>query len=136
MIKKEAQLILKEKIEADTVIQLKDGRLIFYYYREDYNIYIYNEKTFQQLFEINLRKIIYEFKEDKEKNNNKLENKINIKNIGEGDFLLLFNNKYNERKNKNSIKKLDNGLILIARDKYLIELNLHKKIMIINFLRN
>jgi len=43
---------------------------------------------------------------------------------------LLFNNKYNkynERRNKNSIKELDNGLILIARNKYLIELKLHKK---------
>ena len=128
MIIKEAQLILTEKIKADTVIQLKDGRLIFYNFREDYNIYIYNEKTFQQLFEINLKHLIYEFKDDKENKNNKLENIEKIKeNIGKKDYLLLFDNKYDERRNKNSIKELDKGLILIARDKFLIELNLHKK---------
>ena len=123
MIQKEVQLVLTEKIKGDSIIQLKDGKLIFYYYREDYNIYIYHEKTFQLLFEINLKYLIYKFGRDIEKNNNKLENKE----IEKENFLLLFENKYDETRNKNSIKELDNGLILIARNKYLIELNLHKK---------
>ena len=128
MIQKEVQLVLTEKIKGDSIIQLKDGKLIFYYYREDYNIYIYHEKTFQLLFEINLKYLMYKFGRDIEKNNNKLENiEKEIENIKKEKFLLLFKIKYNETRNKNSIKELDNGLILIARNKYLIELYLHKK---------
>ena len=71
MIKKEVQFTMKSEIEADTIIQLKDGRLLFYYFREYYSIYIYNEKTFEQLFEIDLKNLKYElmkkFKEDKKK---------------------------------------------------------------------
>ena len=132
MIKKKAQFTMKAKIEADSVIQLKDGRLLFYNFREDYNIFVYNEKTFEKLYKIDLKGIKYEFmikyKGDKEKNSNKLKNNEEDKEkIEEDDFLLLFDSKYNESRNKNSIKELDNGLILIGRDKYLIELNLQKK---------
>ena len=134
MIKKEVQFNMKAKIEANTIIQLKDGRLLFYYFREIYKIYIYNEKTFEQLFEIDLKNLKYEFMNkfegDNEKNSNKLKNheESNAK-IEKDDNIF---NKYNVKRNKNSIKELDNGLILIGRDKYLIEINLHKKIMIIN----
>ena len=125
MIKKEVQFTMKSEIEADTIIQLKDGRLLFYYFRDDNDIYVYSEKTFEKLFEINFENLKYEilskFKEDKEeiikkylKNNEKGE---------EYSYTLLFNKK----ENKNSIKELDNGLILIGRDTFLIELNFHKK---------
>ena len=128
MIQKEAQLVLTERTKGDTIIQLKDGKLLFYFYCENYNIYIYHEKTFQLLFEINLKYLMYKFGRDNEKNNNKLENiEKEIENIKKEKFLLLFKIKYNETRNKNSIKELYNGLILIARNKYLIELNLHKK---------
>ena len=40
MIQKVAQLVSLERIKGDTIIQLKDGRLLFYYYIEDYDIYI------------------------------------------------------------------------------------------------
>ena len=130
MIQKEAQLVSLERIKGDTIIQLKDGKLLFYYYIEDYDIYIYNEKTFQLLFEINLKYLSYNFGRDDENNNELGTLEKDLENIKKEKFLLLFNNKYNkynERRNKNSIKELDNGLILIARNKYLIELKLHKK---------
>ena len=38
MVKKEAQFTMTAKIEADTIIQLKDGRLLFYYFRENNKI--------------------------------------------------------------------------------------------------
>ena len=137
MIKKEVQFNMKAEIEADTIIQLKDGRLLFYYFRENYNIYIYNGKTFEQLFEIDLQNLKYEFMikfdGDNGKNSNKLKNNEEGKaKIEKDDNIFNKFNKYNEKRNKNSIKELDNGLILIGRDKYLIEINLHKKIMIIN----
>ena len=129
MIKKEVQFNMKAKIEANTIIQLKDGRLLFYYFRENYNIYIYNGKTFEQLFEIDLQNLKYEFMNkfegDNEKNSNKLKNNEEGKAKIEKDDNIF--NKYNVKRNKNSIKELDNGLILIGRDKYLIEINLHKK---------
>ena len=132
MIKKEVQFNMKAEIEADTIIQLKDGRLLFYYFRENYNIYIYNEKTFEQLFEIDLQNLKYEFMikfdGDNGKNSNKLKNNEEGKaKIEKDDNIFNKFNKYNEKRNKNSIKELDNGLILIGRDKYLIEINLHKK---------
>ena len=132
MIKKEVQFNMKAEIEADTIIQLKDGRLLFYYFRENYNIYIYNGKTFEQLFEIDLQNLKYEFMikfdGDNGKNSNKLKNNEEGKaKIEKDDNIFNKFNKYNEKRNKNSIKELDNGLILIGRDKYLIEINLHKK---------
>jgi len=83
MIKKEAQFILHEKIKRDTIIQLKDGKLIFYYYEEDYDFWVYNEKTFQLLFEINIKNLMHRFEiNNEENNNNKLEDiKKEIENI-------------------------------------------------------
>ena len=120
MIKKEVQFNMKAKIEANTIIQLKDGRLLFYYFREIYKIYIYNEKTFEQLFEIDLQNLKYEFMNkfegDNEKNSNKLKNQEESNAKIEKDDNIF--NKYNVKRNKNSFKELDNGLILIGRDKY------------------
>ena len=118
MIKKEVQFIMRAKIEADTIIQLKEGRLLFYHFREDYNIYVYNEKTFEKLYEIDLKNLKYEFMKKFEGDKEKIE---------KDDYIYSIDNKYNEKLNKNSIKELDNGLILVGRDKYLIELNLNKK---------
>ena len=38
-----------------------------------------------------------------------------------------YKDEYHTYNNKNSLKELDNGLILIGRDKYLMELNLQNK---------
>ena len=93
MIQKEAQLVLTERTKGDTIIQLKDGKLVFYFYCEDYNIYIYHEKTFQLLFEINLKYLMYKFGRDNEKNNNKLENiEKEIENIKKEKFLIIIQN--------------------------------------------
>ena len=48
------------------MIQLKDGKIMIYSSRESYKIFIYNEKTFQQLYNINLLKQLEEFKERKD----------------------------------------------------------------------
>ena len=128
MKKKGLQFTMSTKIEADTVIQLKNGKLLLYYFREDNNIYVYNEKTFDKLYKIDLKTLKYEFMVKFKGGQEKISN--NLKNNEEGkedDLELLFDSKYNESRNKNSIKELDNGLILIARNKYLIEFNLHEK---------
>ena len=47
---------------------MKDGKIIFYYFREGESIYIYNGKSFKKLFEINLYK---EAKKSKKENSDK-----------------------------------------------------------------
>ena len=124
MIKK-AQLILKRSIRGDSIIQLKDGKILTYYFREFYDIYIYHEKTFENILELDLYKPIYEYEKEKEKNENKLKDKNENNIVNKNDY---FRYKYIERsKNKNSIKELYNGIILIGINNYLIELNLIKK---------
>ena len=55
-----------EKVKGRSMIQLMDGKIMIYSSRESYKIFIYNEKTFQQLYNINLLKQIEEFKERKD----------------------------------------------------------------------
>ena len=118
MIKK-AQLNCKRTIRGDSIIQLKDGKLLFYYSKELYDIYIYNEKTFKNLFEIDFFKPIYEFEKKK---THKLESN---KEEDNADVDYFYYKKYNS--NKNSIIELYKNRVLIGRDNYLIELNLYKK---------
>ena len=105
MEEKKFQFLFTKEIEGNLMIPLKDGKIIFYYFREDYNIFIYNEKTFQKLFEIDLISKIKQLNEEKE---------------------YFFNLQYGFDKNKNSIKELDNGIILLGLYKYLLELKLYK----------
>ena len=123
-MKKKAQFICKRDISGDSIIQLRDGKLLFYFFMEFYDIYIYNEKTFQNLFEIDLYKLIYEFEKEKEKNEDKLKDKKE----GNFDEDNYFRKRYrNLNDNKNSIIELNKNRILIGRNNYLIELNLYKK---------
>ena len=103
-MEKKAEFLFKLNKIYDSILQLKNGKIIFYYFRERYNISIYDDKTFQKLFKFD----IYETNNNDKNENNK-----------------LYNRGFN--KNKNSIKELYNGLILIGRDNYLFELTLHKK---------
>ena len=100
----DAEFLFKAKIYVNSIIQLKDGKLLMFCFSCLYTIYIYNEKTFQKLFEIDLYESISEY-----------EKRRGI------DFKDWYN------KNKNSIKELSSGLILIGRNKYLIELNIKRK---------
>ena len=91
MIKNEAEFLFSKKIKGDTILQLKNGRLLFYSLRKKYMIEIYNEKSFQKIFSIYL-------------------------------FIRELDDVEDENKNKNSIKELNNGAILIGRDNRLVEL--------------
>ena len=108
MEKNGVQFLFKQQIYADSVIQLKNERILFYYFKDYDCIYIYNVKTFQKILDINIYEPIEEYKAKKEKNELKITNN-------------------NIRKTKISIKELYNSVILISYHNYLIELNLHKK---------
>ena len=69
---KEAELQCSSKVEGDSLIQLKDGRILFYYFRGNNNLSLYNEKTFLKILEIDLYELIEKYEkeelEKKEKN--------------------------------------------------------------------
>ena len=118
MKKMKAQFIFEKDlcdIWADSIIQLKNGKIIFYPFSYYYDIRICDEKTFKRLLEIDLYKIIYEYENGKKSN------------------YLKTNKKYNN--NKNCIKELHNGLILIGRDEYLIEINLSENTFVPKILK-
>ena len=123
MIEREIQFLFKSHISCNNMIQLKDGKLLFYYTTGLSNFYIYNEKTFQKIYEINMQKIIYLFTKEKliDNYNNEDFNFENEKNYNKEYFLIKYTN------NKNCIKELNNNLILIGINKYFIELKLQNK---------
>ena len=106
---KEIENIFSGNILADSLIQLKDGRLIFYYFRGSSIISIYDSKTFHKLFEVYLFKLIQDLEKENESKNTE-------------DWKIYFY--YFKKK---SIKELDNDEILIGYDKYLFELNKNNK---------
>ena len=117
---KEFQILFTKKIKGDSLIQLKDGKILFYHLNLYNNIYIYNEKTFQKLYEINIIKHIKQYEEEKEKAKNiNLYNNFDYEEL-EGDYW-----EYYFSRNVASIKEMDDGLILIGYNKYLIELKIN-----------
>ena len=140
MIEKKAECLFSKKIKGDTILQLKNGKLLFYYIRVKYGIKIYNEKSFRQLVSINLFKQMKEFEKDKnikkevykskddEKDDEDEENDEAKDDIRKMLLSFKFRRKYiyspGKNYNKNSIKELRNGIIIIGRNNYLFELKL------------
>ena len=124
----EAQSLFSREVYGNYLLQLNDGKLLFYYFNKKYDIYIYTEKLFQELFGIYLHNFIYHF--ENEKIDNQLKNKeVNGAEDEDEDLKNYYDAIYyvDNNKNKNSIKELNDGSILIGRDYYLFELNLHEK---------
>ena len=69
MDKNGVQFLFMWHIYFNSVIQLKNGRILFYNFKDYDYIHIYNEKTFQKILDINIYKPIkeYEIKKEKEK---------------------------------------------------------------------
>ena len=94
MEKNGVQFLFMQDIDFDSVIQLKNGRLLFYDFKDYDNIYIYNEKTFQKILDIDIYEPIKEY-ETKSKenaitvNNYEMEIKISIKELY--NSIILFN---------------------------------------------
>ena len=96
------------KLYGDSIIQLKNGKLIVYDLKENGKIIIYDQNTFQEILRINLIKILEE----------EILNESEKKDI---DY-------YNELKlrTKISIKQLINDIILIGFNKFIFEINLQE----------
>ena len=131
---KEAQIIFSKTVNGDSILQLKDGSLLFYYFRSKYGIRIYNEKSFQKIFAINILKAIKKYENDnvigedgkskEEQDSNDQEDEDEEEYFERRRFMYEDSE---DTKRKNSIKELSNGVILIGRDNYLIELKLKEK---------
>ena len=119
---KEAQCLFSKYIKGDSLLQLKNGKIIFYYFRKYFSFMLYNEKTFNKIYDIYLSQLIFEFQQEKEKENSNKKNKEEKEYNEILEYEKLFQNE-----NKNSIKEISNGLILIGRNNYLIELKLKQK---------
>ena len=102
---KEFQFLFTKRIDGNSIIQLNDGKILFYYFKSYFDIYIYNNKTFHKLYEINLFDLIKEYKE-KNKNDDNLNYEEKILKY------YLFPDSIN-------IKEKNDGLILIGFNKYL-----------------
>ena len=55
-------LFTKKYIDANSILQLKDGKLLFYDSIGGYNIILYNQKTFQKLFVLDIDELIKNLK--------------------------------------------------------------------------
>ena len=95
MEEKFAERLFCTYIDGDSLYPLKNGKIISYYFRSNYEISVFNGKTFQKIFFFDLYEIIkkYEKEEDEE------------------DYFY---------KNNNCLKEIENDIILIGRDRCLI----------------
>ena len=117
---KEAEVMFSNEVSGDLLTQLKDGTIIFYYFRDDPSLQIYNGKTFQKLIEIDLELPIKKYiKEKQNKNKNNEDKSDNKETLIEEDY--EYYPRYNYKKGNISIKELNNGVILIGISHYLIQ---------------
>ena len=131
--RKVAEVMFSNEVSGDSLIQLKDGKLIFYYFRENSFLQIYNDKTLQKIKKINLFKPINKYQKEKEKGKDIKDDKLGKeledekekeKEEDDDEDFDYFHHwrKYPSKYNNNiSIKELNNNLILIGIGNYLIE---------------
>ena len=55
-------LFTKKYIDVNSILQLKDGKLLFYDSIGGYNIILYNQKTFQKLFVLDIDELVKNLK--------------------------------------------------------------------------
>ena len=135
MSQNQAQCAFSTQIQGDSLIQLKDGRILSYFFRSNYRIRIYDSKAYQRLFTINLYQPICKYEKDNgnikgeyepekfdlaDENENKGFYEYNFRKI-----IPSYEGAYeDEGETKNSIKELNNGKILVGYKNYLIEITL------------
>ena len=111
----ETELIFSKEESGNSLFQLKNGKIIFYNLLGNYKIYIFDDKTYKTLFTINMFEFIKKYEQENNDDKSLIQNESKYK------------DEHHTYNNKNSLKELDNGLILIGGDKYLMELNLQNK---------
>ena len=129
MEEKEVEFLFTKKyIDANSILQLKDGKLLFYDSIGGYNIILYNQKTFQKLFVLDIDELIKKLEEMPKVEFDEEEDDEDDDDDDDDDMKFWKKFRWSRRYSRNygdkiNIKELDNGLILIGYNKYLIELN-------------
>ena len=108
-------LFTKKNINGESILQLKDGKLLFYNPIGGARIILYSQKTFQKIYELNFDKLIKKLEEENAEFD---EEDDDEKPWLKSRWSRRYSRDYND---KISIKELDNGLLLIGYNKYLIE---------------
>ena len=130
MDQEESTKCLESKdINGDSLLQIKDGRILAYFFRNNRHLTIYDEKSLNEIFNIDLQKSI-----EKEKMMKKMESLEVIE--GNSKYKWL---KWNREEipiyQKCTVKELSNGLILVGASQYLIELKLYEKTYDFNIIK-
>ena len=115
------QTLFTKSINGDSLLQIKDGRILCYHFRGSIELTVYEEKSFDELFTI-------DFLELMEKSEKPTESKEIIEDE-ENNYQKL-KQIYKERIDKCekcTVKELLNSLILVGATNYLFELKLHEK---------
>ena len=113
----------------DTLFQLKDGRILAYYFREEPNLTVYNQNSFKELLDIDLYKIINDekikFKYDKEKMKNKFKDYYYYENESEEEKEKYYIEELLS-KGKLSIIQQINGNLLISYSQFIFDININE----------
>ena len=121
----EVEILFEKKyISANSILQLKDGKLLFFFSNGGNNIIFYSQKTFQKIYELELDKLIKKLEED-EKIEFDEEEDDDKKPLNRFRFFRKFSGNFG---GQIIIKETKNDLILIGFNKYLIEFNAHENI--------
>ena len=115
----------------DTIFQLKDGRILAYYCRQEPYINVYDQSSFKKSLEINLYKIIYDekikLKYDKEKIKKKYEDDsdYDIEEENEEKKEEYYINKLLSKAKISIIQQINNNLI-ISYSQFIFDINIHE----------
>ena len=127
-MKDTSQNLISKKINGDTLLQIKDGRILSYYFRKGTVLTLYDHKSFNEIFNIKLFELI-EKSENEAKTNEKKGDEDEDDDDDE-DGYWKSSLKYERRKSiseKCTVKEISDDSLLVGATQYLIELKLHEK---------
>ena len=75
---KESEYIFSKEIKGDSLIQLKDGKLLFYHFIGNPCIYTLNEKIFHKIMEIDFDELFNKSKKENKSYIDKIKNKESL----------------------------------------------------------
>ena len=124
-MKDTSQNLVSKKINGDTLLQIKDGRILSYYFRNDIELTLYDHKSFNEIFNIKLFELI-ENSEKKAETNEKNDDDDDDEDDEDGYWKSSL--KYKRRlSEKCTVKEISDDSLLVGATQYLIELKLHEK---------
>ena len=88
----DTELLFSKEKRGNSLLQLKYGKIIFYNLIGYYQIYIFDDKTYKKLFEINMLEFIKKYEKENKDDKSLLKEESK------------YNDEYYEYNNKNNLK--------------------------------